>query len=80
MNVALTALCGRRHLWIPTADIANILEPHGLKIEDAIFCGREGRANCEIFHGDINISNAWLVLYWKKGDVVADYEITAYVS
>lgn len=80
MNAALTTLSQRRHLWLPMQDIGNILSAEGLRIEDAIFCGREGRCNIELYNGETNISNSWLVFHWLKGSVVSDYEVTAYIS
>lgn len=80
LNAGLAELCKKRHPHIPNKDIADLLSPFGLKMEEAIFCGRSGNGNMELYNGDTNITNAWLVLQWYKGDVSNDYEINAYIS
>jgi hypothetical protein len=81
VNAALYDLCLKRHDGIPAKAINEILQPFGLHLEECIFCGREGRDTVELLdNADKVCENAYLVLYWKKGDHVDSYEINAYVS
>ncbi len=79
VNERLNTLCLSRHDSLPIATISGYLESINVQMEDALFVGREGRANIELTRDGSEV-NSWLVLYWKKGDVVSSFEVTAYLS
>lgn len=96
VNAKLADLCRNRHPHLPLTDIAGYLKPLGIKFEDAIYCGNEGRCNIELewneryhlFFMDEDtsflsfqpVSNSVLVFYWLKGENTDTYEINAYLS
>lgn len=79
VNEQLYDLCRVRHPHIPLADIAGFLKPLGITFEEAILCGRDGRATFDLFKDEQEIGNSILVLTWYKGEA-ATYEIVAYLS
>jgi len=64
---------------IPLKDWMNILATEGIKIEECLLCGREGRANIELYHGEESVDNSWLCITWYKHDT-GSLDITAYLS
>lgn len=79
VNDRLYDINARRHPHIPLKDIGDVLAVVGLRIEDAIYCGREGRASNELYKGEEQVENSLLILSWYKGESNT-YEITSYLS
>ena len=75
INNKLADLCAKRHTALPISDINAALAPHGFKMEEALFCGREGRCNIEV-----GATNSILAFYWLKGELDGMYEVNAYLS
>lgn len=73
INRALDALCKNYFDSIPVKEIQAILETYELKMEDGIYCGREGESNEPIGNG------CWLRMTWYKLQSNR-FEIVAYVS
>ncbi len=67
------------HDAIPLNNISKLLEEFGLKMEEAIFCGREGNTTNDIFTLSGEEVDVWLVLNWHKFDT-GRYEVVAYIS
>lgn len=73
INKQLDNLCRNNYFQsIPLKDIAAILAPFELKIEDGIYCG-DGETYEEVGHG------VWFRMSWYKMPS-GRYEIVAYVS
>ena len=72
---------GTYHIGIPLREISLVLNSAGLKLEEAILCGREGRATFDLFHVHTGFSvlNTMLCLSWYKMES-GHYEITLYLS
>lgn len=64
---------------IPLTQITNLLNEFGLRMEEAIFCGWEGKANLDIFTNSGEEVDVWLVLNWHKFDT-GRYEVVSYIS
>lgn len=63
---------------IPMADLSSILATEGITMEECLLCGREGKANIDLYHGQETV-NGWLCLTWYKHDT-GRYDLTAYLS
>jgi hypothetical protein len=63
------------HDGLPIREFDAILEKHGFEAtEPAIYCGRQGSANCPVGF------NTFLAFTWYKMEQTGRYEIVAYVS
>lgn len=80
INDFLNQISLKRWQSIPLKEMSEFLAKFGLKIEEAILTGRDGRANLELLTMEDLPVNSWLVLQWHKGEVTPDFEITAYLS
>lgn len=80
LNNAISDLCRGMHDAIPLAGIQAILERGGMRLEEAILCGRQGNTRFDLFMGDDEVDNSVLVLTWYKHDTTGRYEVVAYLS
>jgi hypothetical protein len=96
INAKLADLCRNRLPALPLDTIAGYLHPLGIKMEEAIYCGHEGRCNIDLFWNERyhlffqgentsdlafeDVTNSVLVLYWLKGENTDTYEVNAYLS
>ena len=73
-NKALAAL-PNYHPHLPTGDLDAILTAHGFTaLEDAIYCGREGRVTEQVG------PRTYLSMSWYKMENTGRYEVVAYLS
>lgn len=80
VNERLFDISRVRHVSIPMKDIGDVLRMVGLKIEEAILCGRDSRATFNLYQEEEEVSNSMLVLSWYKDYSQTTYEINCYLS
>lgn len=79
LNNALYDICKGMQDNIPLGAINNLLATEGMKLEECIITGREGKAGIDILTTDGKEVNSVVALSWHKFDT-GKWEINAYVS